>query len=1662
MPALNLNLDALQAARAELVRQRETQRSATLAWQQAQAALDTLARTGASADALQEQAKIAADLRRTAQAALQGTAERLQGIQTLSQDLLGHLQLPPDNPAPLMEALDAAHPVALLPVAVQTRYTAGGSTLMVRIYPDAIHTFGHEPGLSEAETAEGKRYWAERFATPSDTTSPWLQIARIYTPARAAWIVRSTTPTNFAQLGRRIDDADAVLVSPQFDDAAIPQASRTGATVYATALPDRFVVVGQSKGREVFRVWGQPVADLLPMTPAFDPLTATDETEDERDPFGGDRAWLVDYPAALKAGMAISVNQSHLQPGSRMTDPIDRLVVLGVDWTQTPDSAATLLASVLDNHQHSAGLKLVAQGTATNNTSSTRAAFAANGADLLADMDPQTTSQRTADGAFELATAGGRLQGLLGLPVEVFDAGTVPGATLRESASAGHMVNALWSATLGYTLRYFWNPRDTAQALISDAAVEQLRAWSVRYLRPGGPLSTLRVGQQPYGILPICARNFVPSPRSALERELIEALDWLRPHWDSVVYKVPTLRNPSAESLHQVLSMQPWACAKRYNEVIGPATTQNNPAFAELVRFQGAFLRGLMGQLLGRKGAAVQVPYLSLCAMRPKQNSLDAVPWVQRDPDNMPREREGTALLEPNYIATLHNHLGDPASDLRARIVPMQNGNSLLEAMLAFAADEEILKSGHGLFYAHVQNSATVSPLVKSQFQRMGLAEYIGVATSTLVGDQVEVNTARSMMGVRLEGTTANRSVEGHIAQFLGQSSTLWPQQMHNIASFKDSLAFLQDCNAGELQHAFRTTLDLYAHRLDAWITALATHRLDTLRTAQPQGLHLGAFGVVENLLPDAVRRRQLPPGQSQALDSLGFIHAPSVQQATAAAVLRSGFLANGQAPGQAFDIDLRSQRVQRAKHLLEGIANGQSMAALLGYRFERGMTHSAGQALAQYILECRQAFPLRPAGATPQDEASESIAARDVVDGVRLMDAYRTARAAGTAFKVPGVPDALLLPNAAIAVLIDDLLEQMDAVSDLLVSESVYQMVGGNLDGAGAAMMTLDKQTRPPEPRVADTPHSTRGYTQRVVVALESADPGPWAVEGELIARMEPRLNAWLARLLGDPGRYQFRAQVFSPPTAENADWVVTDTLLTARITELGLSPLALVLHSEAQQGAGQSGVQERLGQLMGDKLRAQLGAAADGLAVVLQADAPEAGQIGLVAFESLAWVLRRLLAKTRPLRRMDMVQARDGVESAATQNDGEAAGVDLAELELRCQDAEGQADAVMALLADASAAAPEDLDTLAPLDPATAALLAQTQTALAEAYALGWRSAAGHTPVAAGDGQGQPLADDDTAARAVGRARALLLEIGGRTTAARNAPVSDGRGGQLQALLDRIHAVMGKDFPVLPLFTLGVFASDAAATLADRDMLLGKAALGNDDTAVAGWLPKLACVREASALLSDTLLAAEGLGEDSGYLDDPLDFQLLQYPRNPLNHWAALPPAPKQKLQDLRGVVAIAAHAPGGLKAVDAATPLSGLFVDEWMEAIPSDTETTGVGFHFDAPGARPPQSILLAVPADRASDHWTLDSLLATVNEAMALAQLRAVRPQDLEGLGLLLPGIFLSNNFKQDVPSIDFARMVGTQLHALRAASGVAGLQSGKATMAAGTAQFATKS
>jgi hypothetical protein len=106
-------------------------------------------------------------------------------------------------------------------------------------------------------------------------------------------------------------------------------------------------------------------------------------------------------------------------------------------------------------------------------------------------------------------------------------------------------------------------------------------------------------------------------------------------------------------------------------------------------------------------------------------------------------------------------------------------------------------------------------------------------------------------------------------------------------------------------------------------------------------------------------------------------------------------------------------------------------------------------------------------------------------------------------------------------------------------------------------------------------------------------------------------------------------------------------------------------------------------------------------------------------------------------------------------------------------------------------------------------------------------------------------------------------------------------------------------------------------------------------------------------------------------------------------------------------------------------------GLLLDEWTETIPAASETTGVGFHYDDPGAEAAQAVLLAVCPTNA-EAWNDDMLEAVLMESFDLAQLRAVHPDlpgDLAAGGLpqlaqLLPAIYLAANLSRETVATDF--------------------------------------
>ena len=230
--------------------------------------------------------------------------------------------------------------------------------------------------------------------------------------------------------------------------------------------------------------------------------------------------------------------------------------------------------------------------------------------------------------------------------------------------------------------------------------------------------------------------------------------------------------------------------------------------------------------------------------------------------------------------------------------------------------------------------------------------EYVGIeAVGTVPAGGVRVATAAEASRVVIPGVTGSQPARAFVTGRLADRST---DDLDTLRRVLDELDGLSTRPPDELDRALRGLLDAYSHRLDAWYTSLATRRLAALRSTTPDGVHLGAYGWLDELRP-----------ATDAGVNHGFVHAPSLPQAATAAVLRSGHLAHHDAEHQALEIDLTADRVRTALTLLDGVAQGQPLAALLGYRFERAV-RDREHLLAPYILPIRRLAPLRPDGAAP------------------------------------------------------------------------------------------------------------------------------------------------------------------------------------------------------------------------------------------------------------------------------------------------------------------------------------------------------------------------------------------------------------------------------------------------------------------------------------------------------------------------------------------------------------------------------------------------------------------------------------------------------------------------------------------------------------------------
>jgi hypothetical protein len=795
------------------------------------------------------------------------------------------------------------------------------------------------------------------------------------------------------------------------------------------------------------------------------------------------------------------------------------------------------------------------------------------------------------------------------------------------------------------------------------------------------------------------------------------------------------------------------------------------------------------------------------------------------------------------------------------------------------------------------------------------------------------------------------------------------------------AIGYLTGRSGAGFDALFGGALDAASFRLDAWATALATRRLGELRSASKSGILVGGFSWVENLVQrPPLAPAQIPSEPAALADpyNAGYQVAPSLQQATTAAVLRSGYLTHNPVdPGgppltgsAAFGVDLSSRRARLAGWLLDGIRQGQPLSVLLGYRFERTLQESG---LGDLIELFRQVAPYNPVVTASGNGAgsagpAESVVPTDVVDGVAL-----TLVASST----PAPPSAQQWAQAQPAL--TDLSDALDAAADAVTAQAVHDSLTGNTYAAAATLDAVASgSVPPPELRFLDTVRTGIAVHHRVLVPVPVPVSAPAGWPGTPRGNAESTLTAWVAGLLGNPAQISAAVNLVDATGAAVPGGPVPITLAT-----LGLGPLDVVALADRPADLDRLAVHAVL-----STQPATAPAAADGTL-----DTSPAG-----VARPLAAALTVAAAASRVIGAGRAADARD-LAPAGTVT---ATGADLGDLAIRVDGGTGNPGVVAELASCAAAfaaALPSDPQPGSGQPAATGVPESVSPGALAaaliQAGLLGVTAAAPcGTGAAALDGL-------------VSQARGAWAEIVTRqaaVTALSATAASTDPATALGGLLGQLEAAFGGGFTALPQVT-----TTPASLLANATALTAiettEAAQGPD-----AWLVKASRVHQPLADLVDACAGAEALGSGP-----PLALTIAQLPLPAPGTaggtaapapWAGQPFAGQPQPANCLSLALIGTAAPAG--------PLAALIAADWVEVIPSATELTGLTYHYDAPDAQAPQAILLAVPASPTATGWAYADLVATVKTARDLAHARGADYADLPAAARqVLPAAYFGN-------------------------------------------------
>lgn len=458
--------------------------------------------------------------------------------------------------------------------------------LCVRIYPDEIAVTQMMTKLTQSEFDDAQGFWNQWYKLESSDTDTrhalWQSLCDKYQPYRAAWIIRQAYGAkSINQCGGPINDEEA-------NRFTVP---------YTRLLPDRFVLEaslkkGPTSERDVVR-YGHLIPYELQVGLDLNELANLSQNSIEENSVASSDAklkgamrWLTDYDEAERMGMAITMPLEAFkymrrkafdkkQYQRKREFEFNSIYVMGIkllddDYRKNSHQSQQVIRDLFNAHLYSEeGFDLLNMGTPTNimgdesENHQMGGKYDTSNQNLVDVYYNQTLSLLEAQDLPECYGDARMLSNLFKMRVDSkFGRRNINNPFINTVNRNNHEINKAQLVNRAFIGLMAKKEGSTIAKLILDNDV--LRTFFMYSVLSSGTYPAVRIGSQPYGILPVCDFREMKYWSGSTLHVLHDILVYLTKYWnnivrDSVLSEENISEGNSQENFLKVINSTPYS-----------------------------------------------------------------------------------------------------------------------------------------------------------------------------------------------------------------------------------------------------------------------------------------------------------------------------------------------------------------------------------------------------------------------------------------------------------------------------------------------------------------------------------------------------------------------------------------------------------------------------------------------------------------------------------------------------------------------------------------------------------------------------------------------------------------------------------------------------------------------------------------------------------------------------------------------------------------------------------------------------------------------------------------------------------------------------------------------------------------------------------------------